>query len=134
MAGKISPYVISKIFPHILFQAEWKTAPVNHYLGLLTAEPVGNSFSEVSGTGTGYTRMLITFKMAQQQTDSSTTNSADVVYPLATGNWGTVTHIGIFDSATAGNLFWSGPLSSSVTLFKDDVFKIKAGDFKIAME
>ncbi len=49
-----------------------------------------------------------------------TSNSAVVTFPNPTAAWGTVTHFGIFDAATAGNLLYSGALGTSRTIASGD--------------
>lgn len=50
-----------------------------------------------------YKRMLATFV---QPTNGQTSNNADVLFPIANENWGNVTHIGIFDATSGGNLLF----------------------------
>lgn len=42
-----------------------------------------------------------------------TSNNADIIFGLPTEAWGTVTHFGVFDAATGGNMLIYGPLSAS---------------------
>lgn len=53
-----------------------------------------------------YARQLIAFILP---TDGQTSNNADVFFPIANETWGNITHIGIFDSAIAGNLLFKSP-------------------------
>jgi len=76
-----------------------------HYLGLLTSKPSRSAQTEVISTGgTGYTRVPIpsgTFNLASV---GSTYNNTPIIFPVPSGNWGTVYGVGIYDSLTAGNL------------------------------
>ena len=38
--------------------------------------------------------------------NGQTSNSVDVLFPIATENWGSVTHIAIFDARTGGNMLF----------------------------
>lgn len=38
--------------------------------------------------------------------NGQTTNTADILFPIAAENWGNITHIGIYDAATGGNLLF----------------------------
>jgi hypothetical protein len=62
-------------------------------------------------------------------TDGLTDNASAITFPTASGSWGTVTHIGIVDSATwgAGNLLIHGALTASKTVASGDVFQFAAG-------
>ena len=66
------------------------------YAALFTSDSV-----EVNGAS--YARQAITFIVP---TEGQTSNGADVLFPIATETWGNITHVGIFDSLTGGNLLF----------------------------
>lgn len=106
------------------------TSPATVYIGLFTTDPTDDgSGTEVSGGS--YARTSATF--AAPSNGSSATN-ADVQFPQATGNWGTVTHFGIFDASTSGNLLYHGALTASKTIETGDVFKIASGNLTVTLE
>jgi hypothetical protein len=106
------------------------TSPADVYVGLFTTDPTDDgSGTEVSGGS--YARTVATF--AAPSNGSSSTN-ADVQFPQATGNWGTVTHFGIFDAATTGNLLYHGILTAAKTIETGDVFKIASGNLTVTLE
>lgn len=53
-----------------------------------------------------YKRQAATFVIP---VDGQTTNSADILFPIANEVWGNITHIGIFDNVTNGNLLFKSP-------------------------
>jgi len=53
-----------------------------------------------------YKRQTATFV---EPADGQTSNSADTLFPIASEAWGDITHIGIFDSLTAGNILFKSP-------------------------
>ncbi|MEK4715327.1 phage tail fiber protein [Sporosarcina sp. FSL K6-5500] len=53
-----------------------------------------------------YKRQAVSFI---EPVDGQTSNNADVSFPIATESWGTISHIGIYDSATEGNLLFKSP-------------------------
>jgi hypothetical protein len=106
------------------------TSPADVYVGLFTTDPTDDgSGTEVSGGS--YARTIATF--AAPSNGSSSTN-ADVQFPQATGNWGTITHFGIFDAATTGNLLYHGILTAAKTIETGDVFKIASGNLTVTLE
>jgi hypothetical protein len=106
------------------------TSPADVYVGLFTTDPTDDgSGTEVSGGS--YARTVATF--AAPSNGSSSTN-ADVQFPQATGNWGTITHFGIFDAATTGNLLYHGILTAAKTIETGDVFKIASGNLTVTLE
>jgi hypothetical protein len=105
------------------------TSPADVYVGLFTTDPTDDgSGTEVSGGS--YARTIATF--AAPSNGASSTD-ADVQFPQATGNWGTVTHFGIFDALTTGNLLYHGALTSSKTIETGDVFKIATGNLTVTL-
>ena len=63
--------------------------------------------------------------------NGATENSSVVTFPTATANWGAVTHFGIRDALTGGNLLYHGALSSARTILSGDTAKWNAGDLDI---
>ena len=108
------------------------TSPATVYVALFTSDPTdAGSGTEVSTSGTNYARQSIAFSSAASGT---TSNSADVEFSQATGSgFGTVTHFGIFDASTAGNLLFHGALTASKTIAAGDVFKVASGNLSITV-
>jgi len=123
-----SNYLETKILDHV-FGGTAYTAPSTLYVALFTADPGdGDSGTEVSGGG--YTRQTVTFTT----TGATTSNDSAVEYATATANYGTVSHIGIYDASSAGNLLAHASLTSSKTIETGDVFRIPAGDLDITLD
>jgi len=105
------------------------TSPAVVYVGLFTTDPTdANVGTEV--TGGSYAREAASF--AAPSNGSSTTD-ADITFPTATGNWGTVTHFGIYDAATTGNLLYHGVLNNSKTIQTGDILKIEAANLTVTL-
>jgi hypothetical protein len=106
------------------------TSPTTVYVGLYTSDPGdGNTGTEVSGGS--YARVSVTFGAPS---NGVSTNSASVTFPTATGTWGTVTHIGILDALTTGNLLYHTALDSSKSIASGDVFTISTGNLSVTLE
>lgn len=60
-------------------------------------------------------------------------NVAEIAFPQATANWGTVVGIALVDSTTfdAGNMLFHGALATSKVVNNGDTFKIAIGDLDI---
>ncbi len=105
------------------------TSPSTVYVGLYTSDPTdANTGTEVSGGS--YARVAVTFG---SPSNGASTNSAAVEFAQATGNWGTVTHIGILDALTSGNLLYHTALDSSKTIETGDIFKIASGSLSVTL-
>ena len=121
MAGNMSNYLENKVLEHSLGVASF-TMPSAVYVGLFTTDPTDiGSGNEVSGAG--YTRKQATFGVAS----GSISNNSDILFDTAQVNYGTISHIAIFDSLTAGNLLWHGQLTASKIVMQNDQFKIASG-------
>lgn len=125
----MSDYLENEILDHILGTGSY-TAPAAVYVGLSTGSFADdNSGTELSGSG--YARVAATFSAAASGT---TSNSAAIEFPAATGSWGTVSHFGIFDASTAGNLLIHGAFTASKTIASGDILKISAGDLDVSAD
>lgn len=105
------------------------TSPATVYVALFTTDPTdAGSGTELSGNA--YARTAVTFGAPS---NGVTTNSADVTFPTATASWGVVTHIGLYDALTSGNLLFHTPLDSSKTIDSGDIFKIASGSLSVTL-
>jgi len=106
------------------------TSPTTVYVALYTSDPTdADTGTEISGGS--YARQSVTFGAPS---NGVSTNSSSVKFPTATGNWGTITHIGLRDALTAGNLLYHTPLDASKTVNTSDVFTIASGNLSVTLE
>lgn len=109
MANNKSNYLEGKIIEHVLRNVSY-TSPSTVYLALYTSNPAeDNSGSEYSGGS--YSRQSISFSA---QSNGTVTNSGTVAFTNLGS--GTITHIGILDNSSGGNLLYYGPLTTSLTI------------------
>jgi hypothetical protein len=106
------------------------TSPTTVYAGLFTSDPTdAGSGTEVSGGS--YARKAITF--AAPSNGVTTNSAAACEFDQATGSWGTITHFGIFDALTSGNLLYYGELTTSKTIASGDVFKFATSSVSVTL-
>ena len=99
--AELSNYLENALI-NVTLRATSYTAPTTVYVALYTSDPTdADTGTECSGTS--YARQAVTFGAPS---NGATTNSAAVEFPQAGGSWGTITHIGIRDASTAGNLLY----------------------------
>ncbi len=105
------------------------TRPTAWYIGLHTADVTdAGTGTEVSGNG--YARKTVAFSV----TNDTASNSATVTFDAASGgNWGTITHIGVWDALASGNLLFHGAVTTSKTIEDGDTFQISAGNLDITL-
>jgi len=122
----MSDYLELKFLDHFTGTAS-TSAPSAVYIGLSTASLADdNSGTEL--TGNNYARKAITFGSASS---GSITNNNNVEFNSATGNWGTVSHFGIFDASSSGNLLFHGAFTASKTIQTGDILKVASGSLTI---
>ena len=129
MAGK-SDYLENKIIDH-LFRSATFSKPSTVYIGLLTAAPSdAGGGTEVSGgsyariqVGPGDTNWNATqggTSGNSSGTGGQTANAADIQFASPTANWGVITHFGIYDAVTSGNLLYWAALTTPKTVNSGD--------------
>lgn len=124
--AEMSNHLENELYDHVLRNASY-TSPTNIYVSLHTADPTdAGTGTEVSGGS--YARTAVTMGAP---TNGSGTNSADVQFPQCTSDWGSVSHIGIWDATTGGNMLFHSPLDTTKNLTTGDVFKIASGSLTV---
>lgn len=61
-------------------------------------------------------------------------NTRTLTFPAITGSEVVVTHIGIYDALTGGNLLFHAPLQVPKTLGSSDVFSLPAGSVIVTLQ
>lgn len=112
------------------FTSDAVTRPTAWYLGLFTANPNedGSGATEISGNN--YSRKAVTFTVS----GNLATNSGAVEFDAATGSWGTISHVAVFDASSGGNQIAYAALTTSKAITTDDVLRFPAGDVDITLD
>lgn len=110
----ITVYASNKILDN-LFGASGISLPSTYYIGLSTTtisstgtgatEPVGNAYARV-----GILNTKAYFSIA---TNGELSNLSSVTFPVATGSWGTVSHVFLSDALTVGNIWYFDALQAT---------------------
>src|SRR5690606_4323637 len=96
-------------------------SPPQTYIALYTSDPTdagtgtevsGGSYARVRVYNDGNTQPYWTNPADDGAGGHVVKNAQDITFPTATADWGTVTHFGILDSASGGNLLIHGPLTT----------------------
>jgi hypothetical protein len=105
------------------------TSPTTVYISLHTADPTdAGTGTEVSGGS--YIRQSATFAAPSNGASAS---NADITFPQATGSWGTIGWIGIWDAQTTGNMLYHTALDASKAIDTGDIFKIASGSLTVTL-
>ena len=105
--------------------------PTAWYLGLFTGAP-SDSGGGTEVSGNGYSRAAVT--MAAATSPGGTTTSTDAqAFAAAGGAWGTITHVGLFDASTSGNLLWHGTITTNRVVNDGDTLTFAIGDIDLTL-
>jgi hypothetical protein len=129
----MSDYLEVEIRKHI-FRTGSFTKPTVLGVALFTAAP-SDSGGGTEVSGGSYARVDVPPLDANWSGASSTSGLTDnvsaITFPTATADWGTITHVGIFDATSGGNLLFHGALTASKTVTNGDTFSFAAGALDI---
>mgnify|MGYP001317718868 CR=1 FL=1 len=140
----LSDYLENKLIDHLL-RATAYSAPATTYVGLLTAAPSdsgggtevsGGSYARASvASGTGaWTATQGGTSGASSGTGGTTGNAATISFATPSAGWGTVTHFGVYDALTGGNLLFHGALTASKVINSGDSVSFAAGALTLQID
>ena len=126
MAGSKADYFELEIL-------KWATGQVNDlgtaptpYIALYTVAPTdAGGGTEVAGGS--YARQSSSGKWAAPAA-GAVANNAEIAFPQATADWGTIVAFAILDAVSAGNFLYWATLTASKTVNNGDTFKFPSGN------
>lgn len=125
-----SDYLENKLLDHSLATTAF-TAPSAVYVGLHTGSPLDDDSGANEISGGSYVRKAASFGAASA---GSAATDATITFDAATANWGTITHISLYDASSAGNLLFHGAVTTSKTIESGDTFQISSGNLTISLD
>lgn len=123
-----SNYLENALLDHMLGGPDY-TRPATVYFALYTTGPTdAGGGTEVSGGN--YSRVAVTNNATNFPAASggSKSNGTAIIFPTPSGSWGTVTHWGVFDASSGGNLLRYGALTVTKTVDPGDQVSFPPGD------
>lgn len=143
-AGALSDYLENKVVDHV-FRGTAYTAPATIYVALYTSscsdsaggtEVSGGSYARGSlATGTTtWANTQASGTGASTGTGGTTSNSSTITFATPSAGWGLVTHIGMLDASTAGNLLVCTALTVSKTINSGDTVSFAAGALTVQVD
>ena len=130
--GGFSDYWENKILDHIFGKGSY--TPPTIYVGLSTTDPTDAGSGITEPSGNGYARVQTSASDWNTAANGTLGNAGNITFNQATGNWGTITHFALFDTATAGNMLAHGALSQSKLISETNTAKFEAGDLNISLD
>lgn len=107
------------------------TRPTAWYVALYTAAP-SDSGGGTEVSGNGYSRQAVTFDAASTP-GGTTSNTGAVTFTAAGGSWGSISHIGLHDASTSGNLLWHGAMTAAKTIADGDTLEFAIGNIDLTL-
>lgn len=127
--GSASDYLEVELLDHVLKVGAF-AQPSSIYVALYTTAPT-DAGGGVEVSGGSYARKEFTDWVTASSRAS--TNNTDIEFVTATGNWGTIVAVGIFDAVSGGNLLFWDELTTPKLIETDDTAVIEAGEIDISM-
>lgn len=122
-----SDYLENELLDHVFRNSSY-TPPAAVYLALYTAAP-SDAGGGTQVSGGGYARQAITFGAAAS---GAIANTSAVSFTASGANFGTITHVGIFDASSAGNLLaWKA--ITSVVVNDGGTLTFPIGDIDVTL-
>ena len=135
--SQISDYLEQKLLEHIFLNSALPV-PANVYVSLHTAallddssgtEVSGGSYARVAVSTSGGWTAVVTNGSAKK-----TDNASPVLFPTASGSWGSITHFGIWDTGAGGNLLFRGTLAAPKTVGIGDTLRFQANQLTVNLD
>ena len=131
--ASLSDYLEVELRKHI-FRTGSFTKPTVLAVALFTGAP-SDSGGGTEVTGGSYARVdvppLDANWVGSSSTSGVTSNVNAITFTTATADWGTITHVGIFDATSSGNLLFHGALTASKTVTNGDTFSFAANALQV---
>jgi hypothetical protein len=131
----MTDYLEDEIADHVLGTTSY-SKPSATYLSLHTASPTdaGLLTAEIStGGGSEYAREELTSNIVASS-GGVVTNDTAISFEPAGSNWGTITHVGICDASSSGNMLLWAALDVSKAIDIDDSFQVAIGQLSITFQ
>ena len=132
MAGTFGDFWELEILDHIFNKGAYAAPTI--YVGLSTADPLDDNSGLAEPAGNGYARVETAAGDWNAAAAGVTDNANDIAFPEATGSWGSVTHFGLFDALSGGNLLAHGDLTTPRAIESNDTATFAAGDLDVSLD
>ena len=131
-----SDYLEGKLIDHIFRTASF-TKPTTLAIGLFTAAP-SDTGGGTEVTGGSYARVALNPLDANwtgpTAGNGQVSNNVAITFPTPSAGWGTITHFGIFDATTSGNLLIWGSLSPAVIVSTSDTVSFQVAQLAFTVK
>ena len=126
MSGAISPITANKLLSH-LFGISTFVPSSEIDVRLSTTDPSTSITYPLTSRGYNY---IITSAVDWVLSNNSITNANTLQFPVATGNWGTITHVLLTDGVT---IIAYGPITPAYTVTSGTILRFPAGTLTVSI-
>lgn len=127
----MTPYLQARLAEESVGTSDYE-APEETYLGLFTVTPTDVSYgTELAGLG--YVRRIIAWGDASQ-IDGTMANTSQLLFGPATGPWGILTGIAIFDAEEGGNMLYYGSITNPQNIAEGDIYELAPESVTIILD
>lgn len=125
-------YFLNLVAGNVMKTKTSPALPGKLFLGLSNTAPALDGSGVTEPVSGGYRRVELTNLSTPE--NGVVTNSKPIYFDESTESWGLVTHYGVFDAESGGNLLIYGKLNPSHTVDESTIMTIRAGALKFAVE
>ena len=118
--GAFSNYLIPKIIDHLLRTTPF-SSPASVYLAMADADLTAANLTVNEISGGSYARQLITFDTG---VGGAAGNALEEDFGTASANLGTISHWGLYNAATVGDLLIFGAWNTPSAVDNGDIYKV----------
>lgn len=130
--SSISDYLEGALLDHLFSLSGPYTQPTI-YVAVSTADPTDSGAGAQEPSGNGYAR-IATSASDWTRTGNTIQNDQELAFPEASGAWGTLTHVAMYDAATGGNLLLHGALTTAKAIAENETLRFPAGNLTFTLD
>lgn len=107
------------------------------HLAASTTTPAEDGTNITEPSGNAYARVDVSagqFNAATSADPSLIENNTTISFPQASGSWGTITHVVLFDALTSGNAVATAALTASKAIGSGDTLQFASGDLEFTLD
>lgn len=139
--GALSAYLETGFLGHTLL-GQSLTAPAAQYLSLHVSSPTDTGDTANEPSSGSYARVAVTNQFGNlatgiptdQTSGGSVENTGVITFPVASLDWGTVSHWGIWDgNVSTSNMLYYGEFTTAKAINSGDTVQISSGSLTIEL-
>lgn len=110
------------------------SAPGTVYVALHTSDPGETPDGSTEVSGGSYAREGVSAGSGWSTSQGSFSNASTISFTQATGDWGTISHVSLWDASTNGNCLAAFDLDSNVTINTNDTLEFNSGQLSFSID